>query len=171
MKNTLPALTLSLLSLACGGSPEPSAETGTAESKSAMMCTNCDFPPEPYYGTDEVGDTCGAARTISGTGNSDEINTSTDQDAWKFTSDSAYHNYTVNVAPPTGSASVDCKAYYLNSSGTWSLLANDQYANASNCKLSFTSSSVRTYCIKVYGINSYASSLQISTIVQGLGSQ
>jgi hypothetical protein len=146
----------------CGGVEGEGLE---GELSDALGCTACEADTT-VYGVDSVGDTCAAAAMLTLTGSSDEINTTSDVDAWKFTSDGAYHNYVANVAGAWGDANVDCSVKYYYS-GSWRSLASDELSGLPNCRLSFTSNSVRTYCITVFPISGYASAMPVTTSVAG----
>jgi hypothetical protein len=142
--------------IACGG---VEGEEAIESTDSAFSCTGC--TATVYYGTDTVGDTCGAAAQMTG-GDSDEINTDGDSDAYWFQSDSAYHNYKASFDGVYGAAAIGCSVSYKNSYGTWTGIATGGPSATADCTVSWTSSTIKTYCVKVWGLNGYANQQQIS---------
>jgi hypothetical protein len=152
---------------ACGGVEGEEYEDPTAEVESEL-CTGCTL--SSAYGTDEIGETCSTATWLPASGGSDEINAAGDIDAWRFNSDSAYHNYRVTANGVWGAANIDCNVKYANSYGTWTLIASDSLAGKAGCDVRWTSSTARTYCVEIYGYGGYASAQRIFTQAYGITS-
>jgi hypothetical protein len=155
----------SLVSIRCAAPDEDSSkydEEDVVTESSSPIVAKCALNGEEC-GTDTLPTGCNVATFITPGGAHlyDEINTATDVDAFKWTSDGSAHNYRVRVIGES-TAAITCRGYYWNNaSSIWSQIAA---ASGSFCDFTIASSSVQTYCVRIFG-NDYASLAPIDSSV------